>query len=88
MKLSTSFLKNILVGTTAAPLTSNKKRFYKSTIARLLILLFGLGIGQASWGQTLLAGWTFDSTSAVPNTPVINAANLGLYAASANIYLN
>lgn len=36
--------------------------------------------------KTLLAGWTFDATTAKPNTPTSVAANLGIYASKAFIY--
>ncbi len=38
--------------------------------------------------DTLLGGWTFDSTPAAPNTPTVNAANVGFYGSSANVYLD
>lgn len=51
----------------------------------LLMTLFACGLG---WGQTLVAGWTFDSTSAVPNTPNSIQANLGSRSSDSFVFAN
>lgn len=53
-----------------------KKTLHFTFLRALMILVFGLFF-NAGWGQTLVAGWTFDSTESAPNTPKVVAANIG-----------
>ncbi|HCQ11844.1 hypothetical protein [Flavobacterium sp.] len=53
----------------------------------LFLAIFGFN-AQVSFGQTQLAAWTFDSTSAAPNTPNSVTANLGTQVGVAAIYAN
>lgn len=50
-----------------------------------MVLVFGLFFNVA-WGQTLVAGWTFDTTDSAPNTPKVVTANIGSQTGSATIY--
>ncbi|MEZ0005780.1 hypothetical protein ABH942_001137 [Flavobacterium sp. 28YEA47A] len=61
-----------------------KKTLPFTFLQTLMILVFGLFFNVA-WGQTLVAGWTFDNTDAAPSTPKVVAANIGSQT-SATIY--
>lgn len=62
-----------------------KKTLHFTFLRTLTVLVFGLFFNVA-WGQTLVAGWTFDTTDSAPNTPKVVAANIGNQVGSATIY--
>ncbi len=52
------------------------------------LLLFTLLVCGIGLGQTLVSGWTFDSTPAVPNTPNSIQANLGSRSSDSFVFAN
>lgn len=76
-----TLLLNFLKAATSRNPRKKTTRFNR--LLALFVMVMGMGV---SWGQTLVAAWTFDSTADVPSTPSSLAANLGALAATSYLY--
>lgn len=76
-----TLLLNYFKAATSCNPRKNTTRF--NGLLAMFVMVMGM---EVSWGQTLVAAWTFDSTADVPSTPSSLAANLGALAATSYLY--